>query len=175
MSQSVVLADNGKFRLEMEQSGSKIIFRPIGVIDEDVNFSILLSTIADFKDPSIEVAFDVSQVNRMNSCGVREWILLVEKLSQSKLLQYVKVGSVFLEQANMIPNLFGKKGTPVKSFEAPYHCPHCDQTSQHWIETTQVKMQNGRPVPPSYSCATCRKPLVFDWDEDEYFSFMKRI
>jgi hypothetical protein len=175
MGQAIVLVDSGKVRIEMEQVGARLVFRPFGTIDEDVNFSIMITTIAEFGDAAREIAFDVSQVSRMNSCGVREWVLLMERLASGKPIVFTRVGSAFLEQANIIPNLFGKKGTPVQTFEAPYFCSQCDKSTQHWIETAQVKFANGKAIPPSFSCETCAKALVFDWDDEEYFNFMKRL
>src|SRR3712207_5341228 len=104
-AQLQVLADTGKIRIEMEQKGASAVFRPIGVIDEDVNFSVVLAQVTKPGANIRDAKFDLGRVSRMNSCGVREWLLLLERLTPVVSLSFFNVCELFVEQANIIPNI----------------------------------------------------------------------
>ena len=175
MSTTSVLAENGKIRLEMEISGGIVTIRPVGVIDEDTNFSVILSFITELGASMQLLQFDLGHVSRMNSCGVREWLLLMERLGSQTAYRFVNVSELIVEQANMIPNMFGRKGTQVLSFQAPYHCGNCDNDVAVLIEPKQIIYEGARPVPPKLTCRKCAGTLEFGWLEEEYFAFLKRI
>lgn len=172
------LSETAKFRLEMELDGAAatmtVIVRPIGVLDEDVNFLILTQAFQGLGVPVKNVIFDLGHVARINSCGVREWILFLEKLAGTVTLSFVNMNEIFVEQVNMMPNMLGKKGWTVLSFHAPYHCAHCNTDIAAVLQPAQVKWQGELPIAPAFVCRKCSKPLAFDWLEEEYFSFLKR-
>src|SRR4051794_39383264 len=120
MGTPTVLDETGKVRLELEADGDAALIRPVGVIDEDVNFSVIIQTLSQMQPPVKRLQFDMGHVSRMNSCGVREWILLMERISAATPIAFLNVNELFIEQANMIPGMFGKKGS-VLSFMSPYH------------------------------------------------------
>jgi len=175
MVETKVLFDNKKMRLELQIADgfAKLCFS--GVIDEDVNFSLILDKVAELGATLKMLQFDLGRIERMNSCGVREWLLLMERMPVSTPREFVNVAQVFVEQANMIPSMFGKKGTRVLSFQAPYQCSQCNQERSIEIRPHQVKYNQQTPIAPEYKCDTCGKKLDFDWLEDEYFSFLKRL
>src|SRR3954468_24709622 len=115
MSKKVVLNENSKMRLEMEVEGSRGLVRPVGVVDEDVNFGLILSVMGHLGVALTHLKFDLSMIQRMNSCGVREWLLLLEKIPSGIECGFENVNELIVEQANMIPGILGRKGMRVIS------------------------------------------------------------
>lgn len=176
MANTSVLDENGKIRIEMETEGSSVLIRPIGIIDEDVNFSIVLDTISKMQPLVKLLQLDMSQVSRMNSCGVREWILMMERMPAVIPVAFVNANELFVEQANMIPGMFGRKGmVKVLNFQAPYHCSKCDSDETLQMEPKDVKFDGDQPIAPAFNCKGCGGKLDFDWIEEEYFGFITRL
>jgi len=172
---TTVLTDNGKLRVEYGLQGAVLMVRPVGTLDEDVNFSILVELIKDIGNAITLIQFDLGFVTGLNSCGVREWLLFIERVGPLTGLAFINVNELFIEQANMISNLFGKRGNPILSFQAPYHCTLCNVEATILLDPTQIKFKGVLPVPPPASCPKCSTPMEFDSLEDEYFHFIKRM
>lgn len=168
-----ILDENGKVRIEFETENELAVVRPVGVIDEDSNLSVIIQAIAQSQGIR-GVQFDLGHVSRMNSCGVREWILLVERLSASFRCSFVNVNELIVEQANMIPGIFGKRGA-VLSFHAPYFCESCSAEQSVLLKPADVSIGDGGPVVPVINCNKCSSPLVFDWEPSEYFHFIQKL
>src|SRR6185437_6374731 len=122
----LILHDTGKLRIEYQLEGTVLKLRPVGLIDEDVNFSVVLDLLSDLKGAAKMIQFDLGHVTALNSCGVREWLLFMERLNGVINCAFINVTEVFIDQANMITNLFGRSANPILSFHAPYHCPQCN-------------------------------------------------
>jgi hypothetical protein len=174
MSKKVVLSENSKMRLEMEVEGTNGVVRPVGIVDEDVNFGVILSVMSQLGMPLKALKFDLGQVSRMNSCGVREWLILIEKLPEGVECGFENVNELLVEQANMIPGILGRRGMKVISFQAPYFCETCSADVPMLIEPSQVAINDGIPQAPPFKCPKCSNPLQFDWLEEEYFAFLRR-
>ena len=176
MGVPTILTETPKLRIEMEVEGSTVTVRPVGTIDEDVNFSVVLNLINEFGPGMQLLQFDLGRVTRLNSCGVREWLLFMEKLGTRVKVAFLSVGERFIEQANMIPNTFGRKGTPVLSFYAPYFCPQCKTESMAILKPSDVKHAgDGSYIPPVVSCRQCNSMMDFDSIISEYFGFLQWI
>ena len=180
MAKTMILQENAKIRLELETEAAEGIFRPVGIIDEDTNFSIALEQISTLAPKPQALHIDLSKVRRINSCGVREWILFMERLMTLTRCAFVQVNELMIEQANMVPSILGQKGTPVLSFYAPYHCTHCNKDVPVLLDPSQVEFRKqgtagGTPSIPHPDCPDCKKPMDFDWLAEEYFGFVKHL
>lgn len=175
MAETITLAQSAKIRLELEIVGKTATFRPIGTVDEDINFSVVLTSLEQLGPDNYEFRFDLGRIDRINSCGVREWLLLMERLPATTRYTFANVNELMIEQANMISGILGRKGTPVTTFQAPYRCDHCKTDVPVMLEPKHIKVEDDSPVAPPVNCPTCAKPLTFDWLEDEYFAFIKRL
>jgi len=61
----------GKFFAKLGEEDGKKVFFLHGSIDEDAKFLA-------FEDESGPIIFDFGEVNVINSCGVRNWIMYIE-------------------------------------------------------------------------------------------------
>src|SRR5258708_7185306 len=104
-------------------------FMPVGTIDEDCNLGVILDAMTTVSADLRTITFNLNQVQRINSCGVREWVLMLDRLKAKKYqVQFEHVNELFVEQANLIPNLLGRDPKRVMSFSAPFYCTQCAES-----------------------------------------------
>lgn len=144
--------------LKINQANGKTTLA--GFLDENSDLKpleqITGTAVLDFKD-----------VTRVNSCGVREWVNLMAKMSAAEV-RYEQCPMVVVKQLNAVPDFVGR--AKIGSFFAPYFCEPCDEDDLKLLEAAAVA--NGQP--PTVNCAKCSKPMEFDAVPNQYFSFLKR-
>ncbi len=169
-----LLADFGKLKIEVEFVRGGAVVRPQGTFDEDINFQSILDLIARQSLTLQFVEFDLGHISHMNSCGVREWLIFLERIPPALAVFYVNVCERIVEQANMIPNMFGK-GHQVLSFQAPYFCKACAKTEVVLLLPQEVQFAGDEALVPKPKCSGCEATMDFDSVPDEYFGFVKRL
>ncbi len=169
-----ILMENVRTRIEMERLGTTVVFRTVGFIDEDVNFSVLLERMRALASEIDTVQFDLGSVTGLNSCGVREWIILMERMPNTLSRVFSKVCGTFIEQVNMVPSMLGRGAWKMLSFEAPYACGPCGKDYQTTLDPSMIKPKDGKFRAPAVNCPKCGCKMEFDWIEEEYFSFLER-
>lgn len=136
-----------------------------GVIDEDNELSVL----AEQMGPGTLV-IDLSEIERINSCGVRDWVNWLGKVEKGggKVVM-VECSPAIVAQVNLVNNFTGHG--VVKSFYAPYFCPSCEREKVLLIETRDAA--GAAPFhAPTCRCDECDGPMDFDDMEDSYFAFL---
>lgn len=141
-----------------------------GVVDEDNTLAGSLKKI-----DGRTVIVDLSEVTRINSCGVRDWVNWLNDLgARGKRVIFVRCSPCIVNQINLVNNFVG--GGMVKSFFAPYYCPRCDLEQ---MELLQVEAFAGMPQPaaPPVRGGNCNQvtcEMGFDDIEEAYFAFLPR-
>jgi hypothetical protein len=109
-------------------------------------------------------------VDRINSCGVRDWVNWISAVEEKGFkVVLIRCSPSIVTQINLVTNFVG--GAIVHSFQAPYYCPSCDREYLKLIETESLMGQ--RPVrAPSFRCSECGGVLDFDDIEESYFAFL---
>jgi len=130
-----------------------------GSLDENSDLTPLESVSGDFM-------IHFGSVERVNSCGVREWVNLLKKLSSVEL-KYEACPIVVVKQLNAVPDFQG--GAKVHSFYAPYFCEDTDEEEVKLLEVSQVV--NGEP--PELKNESGQE-LIFDAIPSQYFGFLSR-
>jgi anti-anti-sigma regulatory factor len=173
MNESIIVAKTESFRIEIDANRvtGETVIRPVGRVSEDVGFDSALKAVVGVAPK--QVMLDLSKVTGINSSGVRSWIQFVAKLQAKVDCQFIGMSDIFVEQANMIPNMLGQPHTLVLAFNAPYSCPNCNAEFVEVLKPRDVKVAGGKFVAPSFKCQNCSNPLEFDAVEAEYFSFLK--
>jgi hypothetical protein len=157
---STTAPSNAPVSLKVEQKNGQIALS--GFLDENSALQRL--------DPLAKlpkILFNFGAVARVNSCGVRDWVNFIAKLTSTEI-HYVDCPMVVVKQLNVVPDFQGK--AKVDSFFAPYFCESCDQEQLKLL--TAASVANGQP--PAVNCPTCGKPMGFDAIPNQYFSFLKR-
>jgi len=134
-----------------------------GEIDENADFADLACHLSG------KVVFDLSDVRRMNSMGVREWINFVGKLPDVHCLTLSRCSIAIVTQLNMIHNFRGR--AHIRSFYAPFVCDACNNEEEKLIDVAEM-MTEGSARVPEFSCSACRSPMVLDDLPERYLSFL---
>ncbi|HEU4732116.1 MAG TPA: hypothetical protein VFT22_29680 [Kofleriaceae bacterium] len=135
-----------------------------GVIDEDNELADLVDKI-----PSGTAVIDLGEIERINSCGVRDWVNWLSKLENNGTRSVlVECSPAIVAQINLVNNFTGNG--VVKSFYVPYFCPECDEEKVLLVEASDM----GPPPhePPTCRCDECDLVMDFDDMPDSYFAFL---
>ncbi|NRA63542.1 MAG: hypothetical protein HRU19_03615 [Pseudobacteriovorax sp.] len=136
-----------------------------GVIDEFSTFESL------FSKNLPEVWIDFSDVTRINSSGIREWVQAV--LSTETVLHLENCSSVMVDQFSMIPEFVGKNGR-VESFYCHYICDDCSHEDKDLL-TVGKTIEPNQDFEPFLEkpCSNCGGTMELDHNPDIYFAFLR--
>ena len=149
---------------EAAEQGSVVMAALTGVINEDNALDERLTATR-----GKGVLIDLANIERINSCGVRDWIRFAQRLEAAgNALYLLRCSPVVVAQLNMVRNFCGEKGQ-VLSFQAPYFCPSCDEERTETFPATNV----GAGTSPDATCPVCKSQMEFDDLPDLYFAFAK--
>lgn len=149
---------------ELEEDAGKTIVTFHGEIDENVDFGPLRSQLAG------SVIFDLENVQRINSCGVREWVNFVRDLTAVSELTFTRCSPATVTQLNMIYNFRGN--AKVLSVYAPYICENCDSEEDKLIDLAEQFTDGVLHELPELRCRECEEPMEFDEIPERYLSFL---
>ncbi|NRA44235.1 MAG: hypothetical protein HRU09_04670 [Oligoflexales bacterium] len=113
---------------------------------------------------------DLAQVNAFNSCGIREWVFWIKKLSINTRIHFIACSIAMIDQINMIPESLGS-GT-IESFYAPYFCVKCGEVNK-LIELSEHQVKIANKKAPFFACESCSTALTFDTLDSSYFLFVE--
>jgi anti-anti-sigma regulatory factor len=153
-----------KFQSSIQHRADVSYVKLGGVIDEDNE----LADLAD-KIPVGTAVIDLGEIERINSCGVRDWVNWLSKLENNGTRSVlVECSPAIVAQINLVNNFTGNG--VVKSFYVPYFCPECDEEKVLLVEATDM----GPPPhePPTCRCDECDLVMDFDDMPDSYFAFL---
>jgi anti-anti-sigma regulatory factor len=153
-----------KFQASVQHRGDMSYVKLGGVIDEDNELGELVDKI-----PSGTAVIDLGEIERINSCGVRDWVNWLSKLEANGTRSVlVECSPAIVAQINLVNNFTGSG--VVKSFYVPYFCPECDEEKVLLVEAGDM----GPPPhePPTCRCDECDLVMDFDDMPDSYFAFL---
>ena len=139
-----------------------------GHIDEDNELIDLTKKI-----PQSLVVLNTANVERINSCGVRDWVSWLNQLDrQGARLYLTECSPAIMTQVNLVNNFVGSGA--ILSFYAPYFCPGCDSEKMLLIKT-QEALENLPFRAPTCRCDQCDHTMDFDDIESSYFAFLSAV
>ncbi len=153
-----------KFQHSVQHRGDVSYVKLGGVIDEDNELGELVDKI-----PNGTAVIDLGEIERINSCGVRDWVNWLSKLETNGTRSVlVECSPAIVAQINLVNNFTGSG--VVKSFYVPYFCPECDEEKVLLVEAGDM----GPPPhePPTCRCDECDLVMDFDDMPDSYFAFL---
>lgn len=125
-----------------------------------------------FGIPSGTVKFDLGGVRTINSTGVREWIIWINKLKVTPI--YYNCPQAVVMQFNMVKE-FLVNGVKVESFQIPAYCENCG-------EQKTFTLRSGKEYTPGkkleYELPKCDKEgcsIESDVDFESYFYFIENL
>jgi anti-anti-sigma regulatory factor len=153
-----------KFQAAVQHRGDVSFVKLGGVIDEDNELADLAEKI-----PTGTAVIDLGEIERINSCGVRDWVNWLSRLEHNGTRSVlVECSPAIVAQINLVNNFTGNG--VVKSFYVPYFCPECDEEKVLLVESSDM----GPPPhePPTCRCDECDLVMDFDDMPDSYFAFL---
>src|ERR1043166_1845584 len=127
-----------KFQATVNHQNDVSYVKLAGVIDEDNE----LADLAD-KIPTGTAVIDLGEIERINSCGVRDWVNWLSRIEKGGARAVlVECSPAIVAQINLVNNFTG--AGVVKSFFAPYFCPACDLEKGLLVEAAELG-----PAPPN--------------------------
>ena len=140
-----------------------VLVRLGGDLDENATFVDLASRLRG------HVVFDLSEVRRINSCGVREWVMFQRDLVPASVTVELQACSpTVVAQLNAIANFRGR--AQVRSFLAPYFCESCKLEEERLVVVADDPLHT--ELPPVL-CSRCSAPMTFDELPERYLSFLR--
>lgn len=115
------------------------------------------------------VAFDLADVDRVTSFGVREWLAMLAARTHVSETFLLRCSESVANQLGLIRKFDG--GAQIVSFYAPYMCGGCGSQLERLFdrEHDADELREGAPRP--VSCPRCQAEAVFDDDPRSYFGF----
>ena len=132
-----------------------------GNINEDTSFDKILA----LKMP--EYHFDFNNVKMINSCGIREWIKLINQLDKQSIIKYLNCRQIVVEQINMVHGFITDK-SQIQTFYTPFFCEKCNLEKQILVNVKDINKRKA----PEVTCDKCSRVMEFDAIEEQYFSFI---
>lgn len=153
-----------KFQAAVQHRGDVSYVKLGGVIDEDNALGDLVDKI-----PTGTAVIDLGEIERINSCGVRDWVNWLSKLENNGTRSVlVECSPSIVAQINLVNNFTGNG--VVKSFYVPYFCPECDEEKVLLVEAAD--MGAAPHEPPTCRCDECDLVMDFDDMAESYFAFL---
>lgn len=142
----------GPLRYRVEQRAGATWVALKGNINEATSFAPLLRL-------GSPMVIDLSEVGRINSLGVRNWIgFVTQSEAMGQPIAVEKFPPVMVGQMSMISNFMGAS-SQIRSVLAPYLCPACHHEHLQLFEITPGGAgQIEAPLP----CPKCKTPMELD-------------
>jgi hypothetical protein len=116
------------------------------------------------------VVFDLANIERVTSFGVREWLQLLSAAQRTVEKHYLaNCSEAVVNQLSTIRAFSG--GGTVVSFEAPYRCRSCGFECKHILDVEYDAQALRDREPPKVECPKCQRSAEFDDDVETYFAF----
>ena len=142
------------------------VIRYVGPINEEaeVHLAQLLPKIGE----SCEINF--SQVEYVNSCGVRAWINFMRDLEKDRTVRFAECTPEIVMQINMIPSFKGS--AKIASVYGSYECDGCGHNEKILFEAGKNLPEEEDFELTPVSCPKCSEEMEMEELEEEYFAFM---
>ncbi len=155
-----------KFNSELSNRDGVTTLKIAGVIDEDNELVSL-----EGKLGAGATVLDLADIERINSCGVRDWVNWLGRIEKNGArLVFVNCSPAIVSQLNLVHN-FTANGI-VKSFYAPYFCPRCKKEKLLRLEARDLAKSTPVSKAPTCRCDECDGVMDFDEMEESYFAFL---
>ena len=136
-----------------------------GIIDESSDFHEFVDNVKD------EVWIDFSGVNRINSCGVREWTSV--SYNMNSRIYYSKCTPPIVDQLSMVPEFMGQNAL-VDSVIAHFVCEECGHEEMQELKVGKdiIPGEEEYLEGPQRTCPVCGAEMEFDHNAEVYLDFL---
>jgi eukaryotic-like serine/threonine-protein kinase len=156
------------FTFSSLRQGDQLVIILSGDLSERTNLDGVFENITGGK-----LIINLKGIRRINSVGVRDWILCMNPLKNTCEIEFVECSRAVVAQLTSITNFL--TAGRIVSFYAPYYCDGCHKEIEVLLSPDEHFPTPGdreEPAAPGIACPGCGAPLKFNHDEDQYFSFL---
>ena len=167
------LFQDSKTNVGFEDRAELLVLSIAGQLNETLDFGPIQELFQKARSTRKKVEIDFSAINRVNSAGLRNWLLFLQDIPNDLEYGFSLVNEYAVHQAAVVPAFFGRRGTPVQKFEIPFYCRKCRKRFSVVFANKDVRFsQKGSPETPKAACETCKGGADFDALASEYFNFI---
>jgi eukaryotic-like serine/threonine-protein kinase len=161
-----VQADTVALSWRIRERPGGLVVEFFGEVDEHADFRGLLDRMRG------NVTFELGEVRRLNSSGVREWVNFVRELEPAVTeLTLSACSPAIVTQLNMIRNFRGP--ARIRSFLAPYVCGACGHEEEKLLDVRAHFADHKLDRMPGFLCEECQGPMEFDDLPERYLAFLE--
>jgi len=117
------------------------------------------------------VVFDLAEVERITSFGVREWLAMLDAAKSASHIYLARCSEAVVAQLGMIRKFAGT--AKIVSFFAPYLCESCGQPFERLFRVEHDPRTFSDAMAPKTACPFCAGPGRFDDDPETYLGFAR--
>ena len=137
-----------------------------GVIDEHNGLDQLTAPLGP---PRPTLLIDLGGVRRINSVGVRDWVVWLRGLRQRyPTIVLFDCPPAIMNEVNLVRNF--AEGAIITTFQAPYYCDRCGQESIQHLDALDMVRSGVRKAPP-FPCGKPACANALDDADETYFAF----
>jgi hypothetical protein len=149
-----------------KKTGNELYLELSGAIDESAELERI-----EVGDAST-ITIDMRNINRINSIGIRSWIIWVNKSLTNKKVTLVNCPRSVVDQFSKVHGFLPKTAN-VRSFWVSYACLNCGHDEEQLFELGKHFTKDGLSVATGRKCSDCGELMEMDGYEARYFSFLK--
>ncbi len=147
------------------ESSAGVFVQICGVIDESFDLSSMFGRWHGC------IVFDLSEVERVTSFGVREWMRALDSLRVDYYC-FVRCSPSVVCQFNLVANFAGRG--ELISLYAPYRCESCGEETKELYDMRRESVSAAPPEAREVTCK-CGQPAEFDDVPDMYFDYVSSV
>jgi anti-anti-sigma regulatory factor len=159
-----------KLRARTARGSDWLGLRLDGIIDEHNRLDEIASALPTAPSDTTLV-IDLGGVSRLNSVGVRDWVLALRRLhARFPSIRLIDCTPAVMNEVNFVRNF--AEGALIASFQAPTFCTRCSREGSAMIPVFGA--QDGRRLErlPSFACERNDCENALDDDEGSYLAFL---
>jgi hypothetical protein len=161
----------GEQRVSVQDENGSLLVVLHGPVDESFDFDKMPAP------GSPQMTLDLAHLTRMNSIGIRGWVMWMRKQKDTRM-RFRNCSRSFVELSSIYQGII-PKGSVVESVMFPWVCEDCNHSEEqslvqgtHYRAAT-VDTKFELLLDKSKSCPKCGAEMDADVFVDKYFSFLK--
>jgi anti-anti-sigma regulatory factor len=151
-----------RFEARLSRRNDGVRLALVGALDEHSGLKELPSKV----DGQV-VYLDLGGVERINSCGVRDWMDMMQTMSHRARVILSNCSPAIVAQLNFVSRFAGN--ATVESILLPYVCTMCEAEKKLAVSAMEFSVPGFEP--PPCDCDDCELPMMFDDVVQSYLAF----
>jgi len=168
MSTGTTQAPSAKLRGRIGRGDGFVALRLDGIVDEHNGLSHWVASVGEGET----LLVDMGGVKRLNSVGVRDWVLWLRALRPRwRAIVLFDCPPPVMNEVNFVRNF--AEGATITTFQVPLFCTTCQKEESRLVDALDLKRRGGALPPFRCDRGDCQNAL--DDDEESYLAFLAEL